>query len=529
MLSCPLCSAPFNGLRGLAAHFRNQSDTHPDYKTWQADQKWAGKTEPEDYVSCRECGLRAGALVGHIKAKHGINADQYRITHPGARLRSDGSRAKRNAALKQARSSPAFEGTKTLPCPECDQPHEINKFVGSSHDLRCPACKRAAEEACKAEEDARFAALSEPKDFVTCVECGYRAENLTSHIQNAHPTYRKDHPEVLVVALNSKVRDKSALQGVPLSTETRRKMSENAGRWNAGLTKGTHPSVAAQAEAMKGKPSWSKGLTAAHDSRLQATVAKLKLYVGENRPWHNGLRADLTLEDFAPVLDDEGRLDRQRASEILGFSWNTISKYMESYGLELSDVNVKARHEAQTIRLTEEDLKPYRLKNGKLVVAWAASRLGRGTGVVAREADRLGLPRFKWGLSQGLCMGSVAEALGGQNWLSEWRDTLFRNPKTGRRYKFDGYFKSHGLIVEYHGYQHFIYPNAFLKTEEEFFALRERDRHKAELIRGAPGLTYFLVRYDQPFDDLMYMRGRLEGAGVLLGGASTLEMFSGTY
>jgi predicted transcriptional regulator len=473
-----------------------------------------GLSEPEDYLTCRECGFRGKTLVMHLK-KHGLNGKSYRAKY-GADLplRSEASEAKRRAGItKERRSRKGL--TKVLPCSACRDVVEVSAYAST---VTCEPCKTKAEEA-------RWEGKTEPEDYVTCVECGHRAENLTSHIQNAHPTYREDHPEAEVVALNSAVRDKTALQGRTLSEETREKMSENAGRWNKGLTKEDHPSLAAQAEKMREKVPWNQGLSASGpdaDPRLSNLVEKLKAYIGENRPWVNGLKADLTLDDFAPVLDEEGRVDRQRAIELLGFSWNTISKYMEEYGMELSDVNVQARHEAQIIRLAEEDLAPYRLKNGKLVVGWAASRLGRDRKVVAREADRLGIPRLKR-IRQGQCLGAVSEALGGALWKEEWKDRRFVNPETGWRYRYDGFFKSHRLVVEFHGHQHFIFPNAFHATEEEFLALRERDRHKEKLIQEAPDLTYMMVRYDEPFTDASYLRGRLFALGIFEGGCSPSE------
>ncbi len=51
----------------------------------------------------------------------------------------------------------------------------------------------------------------------------------------------------------------------------------------------------------------------------------------------------------------------------------------------------------------------------------------------------------------------------------------------------------------------------------EYEALRERDRIKSELIGGAPDLTYFEVREDEPYTDVMYLRGRLTQLGVIPG------------
>ncbi len=458
----------------------------------------------EEYVSCLECGHKAKSLARHIRPVHNMTAEDYREKHPGALIRSPAAESRRREGIQKSRQAPSYGGTKLGVCPSCGETHEVSKF---SIPTLCAACRAKSEEV-------RWEGLSEPEDYVTCKACGYRAENLTSHIQIAHPDYRTCYPDASWNALGSGVRDKSKLQGRKLSSETRKKMSQNAGRWNRGLTKDQHPSLASQSQKMRGKPSWNEGLTAQTSDILRKQGEKLRLYIGENRPWNNGLRADLTLQDFAPVLDEHGRVDRKKAMEVIGFSWNTISKYLCDHGLEVSGVNIRARAEARIIRLTPEQLLPYTLKNGKLVAAWAASRLGVGADIVSREADRHGIPKFQWGLSQGLCLGTVSEALGGADWIDEWRDTRYTNPETGHRYKFDGYFPEHGLVVEYHGHQHFIWPNAFYKTEEEYLALRRRDQHKRDLILGDPDLKYLEIRFDEPFDNVMYIRGRLANLGV---------------
>ena len=50
----------------------------------------------------------------------------------------------------------------------------------------------------------------------------------------------------------------------------------------------------------------------------------------------------------------------------------------------------------------------------------------------------------------------------------------------GKKYEFDGYNEEHKIAFEYHGYQHYIFPNYFHKTEEIFKAAQERDRIKEQ-------------------------------------------------
>ena len=46
------------------------------------------------------------------------------------------------------------------------------------------------------------------------------------------------------------------------------------------------------------------------------------------------------------------------------------------------------------------------------------------------------------------------------------------------RYQFDGYNLEYKIAFEYHGYQHYIYPNYFHKNEESFLAGQKRDKEK---------------------------------------------------
>ena len=49
-----------------------------------------------------------------------------------------------------------------------------------------------------------------------------------------------------------------------------------------------------------------------------------------------------------------------------------------------------------------------------------------------------------------------------------------------KRYEWDGYNEDHKIAFEYHGYQHYIYPNYFHKTEEQYLKARQRDIEKVQ-------------------------------------------------
>ena len=86
---------------------------------------------------------------------------------------------------------------------------------------------------------------------------------------------------------------------------------------------------------------------------------------------------------------------------------------------------------------------------------------------------------------------------------------MFANGASGQ---FDGYFPDVGLVVEYHGHQHYIFPNAWhYKPEhkEAWHAMLERDRIKKEMVEASSDLTYLEVRFDDPLTSVDFYRGLL--------------------
>jgi hypothetical protein len=69
------------------------------------------------------------------------------------------------------------------------------------------------------------------------------------------------------------------------------------------------------------------------------------------------------------------------------------------------------------------------------------------------------------------------------------------NPKTGRQLEIDCMVGNIG--VEYNGEQHYVYPNKFHKTEEEFYKQVERDQFKNQ---RAPELGVYLINIPYTVD-----------------------------
>lgn len=457
----------------------------------------------EETVSCRICGHIAKAIVSHLKTAHGITSKEYREQYPDARIRSEATEAKRRRAVSRAyHKNPRKGRKKTIRCSSCGTPREVAlTFAPAMHETRCPVCLEAE----------KWASLVEGEDYVSCAGCGHRAENLTSHIRKVHPEWVGCYPGQ-VVAYKSSIRDKSALKGRRISDDARNKMSVNAGKWNKGLTKDTDSRVATQAKHRTGHPSWSKGLTKETHPSLRATSEKLSAYTGQRRYWTS--RADLSVVDFTPYLDETGAVDRKAMSEALGLCEPTITKYMRGLGLRLSTKYVDARAERATVRLDKADLEQYALQNGRVVIGRAMVGLGYDFSVIKRECERHGLKTFNRRIRQTLCLNAVSEALGGASYRQEWSHKRFYNPVTGRRFRFDGYFPDFNLVVEFHGYQHWVFPSVYIKDRGVFEALQERDRQKAYMVKSDPVLRYFEVREDELYADSEYLKGRLVGEGI---------------
>lgn len=427
-------------------------------------------------------------MARHLKLAHGITAKIYKVQYPGARIRSELCEANRSVSIAKARADRPMTGRKKAVFCPCGVTFEVG-LTSASKDFRCTECR--IRDKTRATE-IYWTSKVEGADYVICQGCEHKAENLTSHIQNRHSEWIGCYSGQ-VVATSSAVRDKSALKGKVLSEEVKAKMAASAG-WNRGLTKETDERVARAALGMRGRVPWSKGLTKADHPSLRSTAQKLSVWSGDKRNWSNGLKADLAIVDFTPYLDETG-VDCKTMAEALGLCEPTITKYMEAIGLRLSTKYIDARvrkdlesgrfqemgvkaAEKTRIVLTDEQLAPFKLKDGRVVIGKAMHGLGHRYAIISRECKRLSLPVRTLRISQELCLSAVSKVLGGANFQQEWKSWNFVNPTSGYRFMFDGYYPEHNLIVEFHGYQHWIFPSVYIRDRVLFEALVERDRVK---------------------------------------------------
>lgn len=93
-----------------------------------------------------------------------------------------------------------------------------------------------------------------------------------------------------------------------------------------------------------------------------------------------------------------------------------------------------------------------------------------------------------------------------------------RNPETGCNLEIDCYNDELKLGVEYNGVQHYIYPNKFHRTKEEFIAQVRRDQYKVEACEQA-GIYLITVPYNVEHHKIEeYIRSQLpeaQGGGFL--------------
>ena len=454
--TCPVCGLPVDGGRGLSGHFRHRGEAgdtaHIEYREAQGEKRWEALRPDEDYVVCLICGHKAETLARHLKTAHGITSGVYRSQQgQDAQIRSLKVEHAMSESAKDRKGGSGKGGTKDIACPSCGVVWVGSKFLASmTHDFRCSECRKRAE-------DARWVGLSEPDDYVTCRECGYRAESLVSHFQNEHPDYRQRHPDAPVVSLNSAVRDKTALQGVQRSSEFKERIRQ----------------------------------------------AKL---------------LNLTLEDFSPFLEPDGSVDHGRMMLGIQCAWPTLKNYIEELGLKATDKYVKKRIEAHTVRLSPQDLEPFKLKNGKISLSSAAGGLGFVPRTLKRECRRLGLRWAHGNISQRRCLDALSVALGGIPYRSEWKSWRFVNPKSGHRFRFDGFFEPLGLVVEFQGNFHYTFPSYFLPNESYrpvYEAICERDQIKREMILASPDLHYLEITEEEPYNNSDYLKGRLFQMGIL--------------
>jgi hypothetical protein len=96
-----------------------------------------------------------------------------------------------------------------------------------------------------------------------------------------------------------------------------------------------------------------------------------------------------------------------------------------------------------------------------------------------------------------LCKKAVEEIYGVPFYCV--RPNFLKNPETGRNLELDMYNDDLKIAVEYSGIGHYVYPNPFHKTKEEFMNQIRRDQYKVETC-DQNGIYLITVPYNVPLE-----------------------------
>jgi hypothetical protein len=390
-------------------------------------------------------------------------------------------------------------------------------------------------------EAARWVGKLEGVEYVRCRICNFHSVSLARHLKAEHSitadSYRSKFPGALVVCqvasenksvalvkfnegaprkgLKKKISCPScglehevALSLVPSMHETRCQIclsKDEEAFWASKIDgqdyvtcqvcgyraeslishiRNTHPELEGSYKETFG----SEIIASNSDIRKKSEVTKTKLSISAGR-WNLGL----TNETSPSVAS----ASRKKSQVMIGIRANRFWRSVD------------------TIELSPSMLTPFKLKNGKISVGKAMAGLGHCFMTIQRECEKHGLQVSRNHIREAICLENISKSLHGAAYDTEWSDTRFVNSKTGCKFRYDGFFPSHNLIVEFHGFQHWTFPSFYIDDEAQYVALQERDRIKENLIQSDPVLRYFLVREDEPYADPEYIRGRLIDEGYL--------------
>lgn len=413
-----------------------------------------------------------------------------------------------------------------LTCPICTKSFDTPKGLPNHFRHRRDAGDALHIAYETAQEDARWEHLIEGTDYVRCLECGHRTVTLARHLKGEHgitaDQYRAKH------GLHTPIRCETlkAKRGKAISARP--------------ITKGEQKSVVCPTCGC----TWegSKYLGTIHD--LRCPVCREREWDGKSEPQDfvvcrvcghraENLTSHITKEH--PLLVGTYRHTYPGAelvalcssvrdkTAIRGVPRPPAFKFRVSQGKLASGFRHSARSRAmmsmsqkavgRIVLLSLSVLGGFRLVNGKVSLGRASSKLGWDTRVIRRECLRHGLKYHNCLISQDRFLGILSRILGCEP-HREWSSEQFVNPRTGRRFKFDGYWESHNLLVEFHGYQHRVFPNRFHHTEDDFIDARWRDEEKVRQVGVVEEYRLLVIHDNEPWGDEAHIRERLRAVGV---------------
>lgn len=375
-------------------------------------------------------------------------------------------------------------------CPVCDQLVDGERGLSGHFRHRREAGDAAHLLYRDKQEEAQWEGLQVGHDYVRCLECGHRAETLARHLKAAHSItaeeYRSRHGDVRIRSVK---------------VEQARSLALQAGRTSSAYT-GTKAVDCSSCGEARGVSKFF--VPDVHDLRCEVCRVAEEAAFEEAR-WEGKAEP----ADFV-----ECRVCGWKGENITGhLASHPEVAYRKVYpGAPLFAEGVMC-FPTHKLNLTVADLAPFKDDKGRVQVALAADTLGCSGLSVRIYCKEHKLPTRNRLAFQKQVLDALSGILG-EAYEWEWSDLRICNPLTGYRLYFDGYFPKHNLLVEVHGKQHFVYIPYWHKAKYIFEAMQARDEAKQEQALGL-GFQVLTIRYDEPFTDEMYLKGRLKERGLL--------------
>lgn len=330
----------------------------------------------------------------------------------------------------------------------------------------------------KGPEKSPVGGLSDSEDFVCCLECGFKASTLATHLRTHDLTakdYLQKHPGALIRS-HSLTRKRS--QAIAKSWKSRKESSKRATKQISCSRCGADHEVSLFLSPKT------------HNAHCKACTEALKARK-EEQLWHD----QKTPDDYVICLEC-GHRARNLTSHIR--SKHSMSWYKETYpDALLVALNCRSRDkEALQLKASVEDLKPFMDDKGSVLVAQAAKEFGCAQNTMKRLCRRLGIPTRNRLAFQKRALESVSQVLGGLSYEWEYQDPAIRSPKTGYCLRYDGFFPHVNLLVEAHGIQHEKFVPYWHKTQDKFEYRKYLDRYK-EKRALEEGYRLLIVRQSQ--------------------------------
>jgi len=562
MLPCPVCNLIMHDIKGLTNHikhraFKENDQAHFDYFNKRESEKWSDQQLNVDYVECQICKeegkhfseYRMTTLRRHIPSVHKMTVPDYESHYdsPAIAVKVEERRVSGIQSNVDSRPSDFYDRYQTSVCAKCNKEITIHAHQSQTqYTILCQACRTLVS---IEEYNALWEDKKEGVDYVECKVPDCKTEfglpfrtpiNLKDHLRFNHnltpeeyeSLYNTKHyienkmpgcgiidhrlqkerehrveeqilcsesnfciicqeekesgslfgnicqdcisreedqegnlyckfpecsfkslflaPHIIKTHRMSTIKYCEEFPGSYFVSSKIRKKQKKSGGWAKDLTKETDPRIANLALKNKGKESWQKGSTKETDRRLKIRGQK----VAETKRDPNWIPPDTK------------------------------------------------------IHLCVNDFKPYLDKKGLVLVSSAIKDLKISYPIVRREYERLGLQPKRYLITQHQVLELISK-ITKQPFEEEQTFDNMRNPETDRKFRYDGYFPGLDLIVEYHGYHHYMFPNHIHKNIVDFKEAQNRDYLKRELALNAD-YFFLVIRFDDPYEDEAFIRANLK-------------------